>query len=93
MLARVLDAFQQRVAAALDGSAAGALAAGAPLARLMAAEPAAPLAGGAVAFFVGRPSDSTDAFVTDIVNSGAPSFLYTPSKGLTLLSLLVLQNS
>lgn len=85
MLARVLEAFQQRMAAALEGSAAGALAAGAPLARLMAAEPPAPLAGGAVAFFVGRPSDSTDAFVADIVNSGAASFLFSTNDVLCFL--------
>lgn len=37
----------------------------------MAAEPAANLAGDPVAFFAGRPGDSIDAFVTEVVNAGA----------------------
>ena len=71
VLARVLDAFQQRVTAALGGSVAGALAGSAQLARLMAAEAAAPQAGEAAAFFVGRSTDSIDAFVTDVLKAGA----------------------
>ena len=39
------------------------------LARLMAAEPAAPQAGSPIAFFTGRHSDSVDAFVTDVINN------------------------
>lgn len=72
VLARVLEAFQRRVVAALDGSTAGALAAGVPLARLMAAEAAAPQAGAPAAFFAGRAGDSAAAFVTEVVTAGAP---------------------
>ena len=39
------------------------------VARLMAAEPAAPQAGSPVAFFTGRHSDNVDAFVTDVINN------------------------
>ncbi len=77
VLARVLDAFQARMAAALGGSAVQGLAGNAALARLMAAEPAAGQAGDPVAFFAGRGGDSIDAFVTEVVNAGG---LWVPDR-------------
>jgi hypothetical protein len=70
VLARVLDAFQAHMTATLSGSAVQGLVANSTLARLMAAEPAASLAGDPVAFFAGRPGDSIDAFVTEVVTAG-----------------------
>ena len=63
ILGRVLDAFQVRSATLLGGAAARALAEAPNLAALMAREPAAPLAGDALAFFCGRPGDPADAWV------------------------------
>lgn len=70
VLARVLDAFQAHMNGLLFGSAVQGLVANGTLARLMAAEPAASLAGDPVAFFAGRPGDSIDAFVTEVVTAG-----------------------
>lgn len=71
VLARLLDAFQAHMNSALSGSAVQMLVNNPALARVMAAEPAANLAGDPVAFFAGRPGDSIDAFVTEVVNAGA----------------------
>ena len=70
VLARVLDAFQAHMNGLLFGSAVQGLVANGTLARLMAAEPAASLAGDPVAFLAGRPGDSIDAFVTEVVTAG-----------------------
>ena len=70
VLARVLDAFQAHMTSTLSGSAVQGLVSNGTLARLMAAEPAASLAGDPVAFFAGRPGDSIDAFVTEVVTAG-----------------------
>lgn len=69
VLARVMDAFQVRMQGALLAASVKALSESPSVARLMAAEPAAPQAGSAVAFFTGRHSDNVDAFVTDVLNN------------------------
>ena len=78
VLARVMDAFQVRMQAALMSCSVKALSESAALTRLMAAEPAAPSAGDPVAFFTGRQSDNVDAFVTDVINAGRPPFRTQP---------------
>ena len=69
MLARVMDAFQVRMQGALLAASVKTLSESPSVARLMAAEPAAPQAGSPVAFFTGRHTDSVDAFVTDVLNN------------------------
>ena len=69
MLARVMDAFQVRMQGALLAASVKTLSESPAVARLMAAEPAAPQAGSPVAFFTGRHTDSVDAFVTDVLNN------------------------
>lgn len=71
VLGRALDAFRHRITAAVGTSAAGELAASPSFARLMAAEPSAPLAGDAVAFFAGHSDDSVNTFVTEVLTAGA----------------------
>ena len=69
VLARVMDAFQVRMQGALLAASVKTLSESPAVARLMAAEPAAPQAGSPVAFFTGRHTDSVDAFVTDVLNN------------------------
>ena len=80
VLARVLDAFQAHMNGLLSGSAVQGLVANGTLARLMAAEPAASLAGDPVAFFAGRPGDSIDAFVTEVVTAGGGTACRMPHR-------------
>ena len=61
--------LQVRMQGALMAASVKALSESPSIARLMAAEPAAPQAGSPVAFFTGRHSDSVDAFVTDVLNN------------------------
>ena len=70
MLGRVLEAFQARMATLLGSALCKGFADNPALALQMAAEPAAVLAGEPVAFFVGKPTDTSDSFVKGIVQSG-----------------------
>ena len=65
VLGQVLDAFSSRLTGLMGRAACRGLADSAPLAALMAREPAAPQAGEPVAFFVGKngTSDGIDAWV------------------------------
>ncbi|KAK9815816.1 hypothetical protein WJX72_010122 [[Myrmecia] bisecta] len=73
ILGRVLDAFQARMLGLLGSSTCKTLAENAQLALYMANDASASLAGDPVAFFVGKTSDSVDAFVSSILSSGFSS--------------------
>lgn len=70
ILGRVLDTFQKRVNSLLRNSLARTFAENASFAQQMAAEPSALLLGKPVAFYVGKPTDTTDAFHKAIQQTG-----------------------
>lgn len=70
VLARVLEAFQTGMASIVGGSVASVLADDVRVVQVMAKEPAAPLLGAPVAFFVGRNVDAMDAFVSSAIATG-----------------------
>lgn len=70
ILGRVLDAFQMRMNSLLRDSLAKGFAESATLAQQMAAEPAALLLETPLAFFVGKATDTPDAFLKAVQQAG-----------------------
>ena len=70
ILGRVLDAFQTRMNRLQGHSLAKGFAENASLAQQMATEPAALLLENPLAFFVGKPADTTDAFLKAVQQAG-----------------------
>lgn len=75
VLARVLEAFQDEMASTVGGSTAGELADDVRVVQIMAKEPAAPLLGGPVSFFIGTNADAIDSFVSSAIAAGFGSSL------------------
>ena len=70
VLAKVLEAFQTGMANIVGQSVASALSDDVRVIQVMAKEPAAPLLGPPVAFFVGTNVDAMDAFVSSAIAAG-----------------------
>lgn len=70
ILGRVLDAFQARINSLLGNSLSRGFAENASLALQMAAEPAALLLHDPIAFFVGKASETPDAFQKALAQAG-----------------------
>lgn len=70
IVGRVLDAFQMRINSLLGNSLSRTFAENASLAQQMAAEPAALLLHSPVAFFLGKPTDTIDAFQKAVQQTG-----------------------
>ena len=69
----MLDSFQTRVNSLLGSSLARSFAENASLAQQMAAEPAALLLETPLAFFVGKATDTPDAFLKAVQQAGFAS--------------------
>lgn len=70
VLARVLEAFQDAMASTVGDSTAGKLADDVRVVQIMAKEPAAPLLGAPVSFFIGANADAIDSFVSSAIAAG-----------------------
>jgi hypothetical protein len=70
VLARVLEAFQEAMACTVGESTAGKLADDVRVVQIMAKEPAAPLLGAPVSFFIGANADAIDSFVSSAIAAG-----------------------
>ena len=70
VLARVLEAFQDAMASIVGDSTAGKLADDVRVVQIMAKEPAAPLLGPPVSFFIGTNADAIDSFVSSAIAAG-----------------------
>ncbi len=70
VLARVLEAFQDAIASTVGTGTAGKLADDVRVVQIMAKEPAAPLLGPPVSFFIGANADAIDSFVSSAIAAG-----------------------